>query len=200
MTIDEKPTSLKKCVRSRMMTSPIHMLGIFIIGLAIGLYLSRLLKSEGFSNYDSNGDCNNGSSTSPACPECKQPDMNKYVLKSSIPPCPALPDLSNYILKSECPPVPDLSNYVLKSSIPKQNPVILDCSKCQKPKGECPPCPRSRCPEVTCPPAAKCPTCAPCPRQSCPPAVVKCKAENPVSDSAVRPYLAPLNYRGFGLD
>ena len=183
----------------------IHMLGIFIVGLAIGLYLSRLLKREGFNDYGHDSDsCGNNSSKQrpicPACPDCKQPDMSKYVLKSSIPPCPAIPDLSNYILKSECPPVPDLSNYVLKSSIPKQNPVILDCSKCQKPKGECPPCPRPRCPDVKCPPQVKCPACAPCPRQSCPPAVVKCKAEDAVLDeSLVRPFLSPLSYRGFGM-
>lgn len=176
-----------------MMASPIHMLGVFVIGLAIGLYITRLSKKEGFANgSDSDG--------SPACPDCKQPDMSKYVLKSSIPPCPAVPDLSNYILKSECPPVPDLSNYVLKSSVPKQTPVILDCSKCQKPKGECPPCPRPRCPEVKCPPQTKCPACAPCPRQSCPPAVVKCKAEGvvPSGDSLVKSFLGPMNYTGFG--
>ena len=95
-------------------------------------------------------------------------------------------------------PVPDLSNYVLKSSIPKQNPVILDCSKCQKAKGDCPPCPRARCPEVKCPEPTKCPQCAPCPTMKCPPAVVKCKAEEVVYDSPVRPYMAPLNYYGFG--
>ena len=177
-----------------MIASPIHMLGVFVIGLAVGLYVSRLSKREGFANG-----CN--SDGSPACPDYKQPNMSNYVLKSSIPPCPAVPDLSNYILKSECPPVPDLSNYVLKSSIPKQNPVILDCSKCQKPKGDCPPCPRPRCPELKCPPQNKCPACAPCPRQSCPPAVVKCKAEGvvPSDDSVVKPFLAPLSYRGFGM-
>ena len=199
------------------MRSALHLLGIFIVGLAIGLYFSKFLNkfmNEGFQ--DSNGNCDSCGQASPcgcskpkprpicpACPDCKQPDMSKYVLKSSIPPCPSIPDMSNYILKSECPPVPDLSNYVLKSSIPKQNPVILDCSKCQKPSGECPPCPRPRCPEVKCPEPTKCPTCAPCPRQSCPPAVVKCKADNAVPDSAdsvVRPYLAPLSYRGFGMD
>lgn len=189
------------------MTAPIHMLGIFVVGLAIGLYLSRLSK-EGFDNYSRCNSCGespcgcskpNPRSICPACAECKQPDMNKYVLKSSVPPCPALPDMSNYMLKNECPSVPDLSNYVLKSSIPKQNPVILDCSKCQKPSGECPPCPRARCPEVKCPPATSCPPCAPCPRQSCPPAVVKCRTEEP-SDSMVRPFLAPLSYRGFGMD
>lgn len=160
-------------------------LGILVVGLLIGFYLSPRALQDGFQN--------------PACPECKQPDMSKYVLKSSIPPCPAVPDMSNYILKSECPPVPDLSNYILKSSVPKQQPVVLDCSKCQKPKGECPPCPRARCPETKCPEPTKCAPCAPCPRQTCPPAVVKCKAENAVDDSLVRPYLAPMSFRGFGM-
>ena len=195
------------------MASIIHMIGVFIIGLAIGLYFSKMLSQEGFQDSPCEN-CGKMDSCEcptpkrrpshrphPACPDCKQPDMSKYVLKSSIPPCPQLPDLSNYILKSECPPVPDLSNYVLKSSIPRQGPVILDCSKCQKAKGECPPCPRPRCPEVKCPPPTKCPACVPCPRSTCPPAVVKCKAEEviPDGDSPVRPYLAPLNFRGFGM-
>ena len=191
------------------MISRIRILGVVIIILLVGVYFT--CGKEGFSNGKC-GTCGEGSPCGckkpdprmicPACAECKQPDMSKYVLKSSIPPCPAVPDLSNYILKSECPPVPDLSNYVLKSSIPKQNPVILDCSKCQKPKGECPPCPRPRCPEVKCPPPTKCPSCAPCPRQTCPATVVKCKTEDAISpsESVVRPYLAPLSYRGFGMD
>lgn len=192
--------------------SIIHLVGIFLVGLAIGVYVSKFRK-EGFEDYEAKCDsCGEISPCKcskpkprpicPACPDCKQPDMSKYVLKSSIPPCPALPDMSNYILKSECPPVPDLSNYVLKSSIPKQNPVILDCSKCHKPKGECPPCPRPRCPEVKCPPPTKCPACAPCPRPTCPPAVVKCKAEEvvPPNETLVRPFLSPLSYRGFGMD
>jgi hypothetical protein len=197
-------------VTNRMTSSLIHIAGIFVIGLAIGLFCSKWLQQENFENYS--GTCDSCGVPSPcgcpkprprpvhpACPECKQPNMSKYVLKSSIPPCPALPDMSNYILKSECPPVPDLSNYVLKASIPKQNPVILDCSKCQKAKGECPPCPRPRCPEVKCPEPTKCPSCAPCPRTKCPPAVVKCKAETqPQNDSLVRPYLAPLDSTFFG--
>lgn len=164
---------------------------VFLVGLLLGIYAPQWIQREGFSSDSERPIC-------PACPECKQPNMSKYVLKSSIPPCPAVPDMSNYILKSECPPVPDLSNYVLKSSIPKQQPVVLDCSKCQKPKGECPPCPRPRCPETKCPEPTKCAPCAPCPRQECPPAVVKCKAENAVDDSLVRPYLAPMSFRGFG--
>ena len=184
-----------------MTPSIIHLIGVFIIGLAIGLWFSSMMKKEGFKNHEGD-DAEEGSShrRHPACPECKQPNMSKYVLKSSIPPCPAVPDMSNYILKSECPPVPDLSNYVLKSSVPKQTPVILDCSKCHKPKGDCPPCPRPRCPEVKCPPPTKCPACTPCPRATCPPAIVKCKAEDVETDSLIRPYLAPLSYRGFGTD
>ena len=196
-----------------MTSSVLHLLGIFVIGIVIGLLFSKFIKQEGFENggmQDSScGSCGQASpcgcdapkpKPSPACPECKQPNMSKYGLKSSIPPCPAVPDMSNYILKSECPPVPDLSNYVLKSSIPKQTPVLLDCSKCNKGSGECPPCPRPRCPEVKCPVATKCPTCAPCPRTVCPPATVKCKTEDAVSDSIIRPYLTPLSHRGFGMD
>ena len=57
--------------------------------------------------------------------------------------------------------------------------------------------------EVKCPEPTKCPACAPCPRATCPPAVVKCKAEEPDdswSESLIRPYMAPLSYRGFGTD
>lgn len=194
-----------------MFSTKLQCVAALILGILIGMYAPQWIQRDGF--HDGPGPCESCGQNSPcscdnpkprrpicpACPECKQPDMSKYVLKSSIPPCPAVPDMSNYILKSECPPVPDLSNYVLKSSIPKQQPVVLDCSKCQKPKGECPPCPRPRCPEVKCPEPTKCAPCAPCPRQSCPPAVVKCKAENAVDDSLVRPYLAPMSFRGFGM-
>ena len=155
----------------------IHMLGLFVVGIAVGLFLSRFRK-EGFQNLgemqcDSCGD---------KCP-CKCPKP------APRPICPAMPECKQ----------PDMSKYVLKSSIPRNGPVILDCSKCNKPKGECPPCPRARCPDVKCPPPTKCPACAPCPRSVCPPAVVKCKAEDVVTDT-VRPYLAPLSYRGFGMD
>lgn len=131
------------------------------------------------------------------CPPCREPDMSKYVLKSSIPPCQACPDMSNYMLKTECPPTPDLSKYVLKSSIPKQQPVIIDNSACKKESGECPPCPRPRCPTVKCPTCPSCPAPAPCPRPVCPQTTVKCKAE-PDTQSTVRPFLAPLNFGAFG--
>lgn len=181
-----------------------------LLGVLLGLILSKSFLSsgsvsEGFATVPICSSCSNPSpcgcgSQRPVCapcPPCREPDMSKYVLKSTIPPCPAMPDLSKYMLKTECPPVPDLSKYVLKSSVPKPQPVVLDCSKCNKPSGECPPCPRPRCPEVKCPPPTRCPAPAPCPRQVCPPTVVKCKAEE-AQTSTVRPYLAPLNIQGFG--
>lgn len=135
--------------------------------------------------------------TTAPCPPCREPDMSKYILKSQVPPCPTGPDLSQYMLKTECPPVPDLSKYVLKSSIPRPQPVIIDNSSCKKDAGECPPCPRPRCPEVKCPPPTKCAPPAPCPRPVCPPTVVKCKSEEQAVPT-VRPFLAPLNQQIFG--
>jgi len=188
----------------------LHLVMTFLAGLILGYLIKRskgglLSNIDGFTGAASSAYCGSCKKECPctcpmprpSCPPCRAPDLSMYVLKSSIPPCPTCPDLSNYMLKTECPPVPDLSKYVLKSSIPKQGPIILDCSKCKKPSGECPPCPRPRCPEVKCPAPTKCAPCAPCPRQECPPAVVKCKAEE-VPTSTVRPYLAPLNVGGFG--
>jgi hypothetical protein len=134
------------------------------------------------------------------CPRTMEPDLSKYILKSQVPSTNSLmPDMTNYMLKTECPPVPDLSKYVLKSSIPKPQPVIIDNSSCMKEAGECPPCPRPRCPEVKCPAPTKCPPPAPCPRPVCPPTVVKCKSEESTAGSTVRPFLAPLNMGGFGM-
>jgi len=107
-------------------------------------------------------------------------------------------DMSNYMLKTECPPVPDLAQYVLKSSIPPAQPIIIDTSADMGKKcGDCPPCPRPRCPEIKCPPPTVCPACPPCARASCPQTVVKCKAEDR-DDSPVRPFLAPLSGPSFG--
>jgi len=182
-----------------------HLIGLLVAGIVLGMILKGTY-SEGFqAQLDLCGSCNQQMpcgcekpTPRQTCPPCREPDLSRYVLKSTVPSCPTVPDLSNYILKSEVPPVPDLSNYVLKSSIPKPQPVILDCSKCNQPKGECPPCPRPRCPEVKCPAPTQCPPPAPCPRQVCPPSVVKCKAETPQEDG-IRPFLAPLNFTGFGL-
>jgi hypothetical protein len=189
-----------------MKVSIFHLAAALLVGIVVGTLLGkRVGRREGFVGGTSASceDCGKSSpchcpKPRPVCPPCREPDMSKYVLKATIPPCPTCPDMSQYMLKTECPPVPDLSKYVLKSSIPKQAPVILDCSKCKKPGGECPPCPRARCPDVKCPEPTKCPPCAPCARATCPPAVVKCKAQE-MPSSTVRPYLAPLNFSGFGL-
>ena len=148
-------------------------------------------------NWPCNG-CGARRPVCPPCPPCREPDLSKYVLKSSVPPCPTCPDMSQYMLKTECPPTPDLSKYILKSSVPKPQPIIIDSSACKKECGECPPCPRPRCPDIKCPPPTKCPPPAPCPRPVCPPQVVKCRAEEGNSQT-VRPFLAPLSMPGFGM-
>jgi hypothetical protein len=168
---------------------------VFIVGVLIGYFFNKTAAKEGFSELVLTGNQTCTSCGSSSCPPV--PDLSKYVLKSSIPPPPKCPDMSLYMLKTECPPVPDMSQYVLKSSIPKQEPVIIDNSSCKKDCGECPPCPRPRCPEIKCPPPTVCPACPPCPRQACPETKVKCKAEE-VSSSPVRPYLAPLDFGVFG--
>lgn len=50
------------------------------------------------------------------CDITKNKDIDKYVLKSSIPPCP---DMSQYAKKSMVQPTPDMSKYILKTEIPK---------------------------------------------------------------------------------
>ena len=133
--------------------------------------------------------------SAPSCPTCAEPDPSKWVLKATVPPCPPMPDRSKYMLKTECPPLPDMSKYVLKSSVPKCPPCISTCSKPCK-IGECPPCPRPRCPVVKCPEPRACPacpsaTCAPCPEPD-----IKCKATYEPS-TPVRPMLASTSSFGF---
>jgi hypothetical protein len=178
---------------------------IFLLGVLAGYLLLNLTTKEGFqtvpstpsipqcSNCGGHYPCNEHPESRGQCPMCPPyPDMSKYILKSSIPPAPTCPDMSQYMLKTECPPVPDLSQYVLKSSVPKPQPIIVDSSACKGQCGECPPCPRPRCPDVKCPAPTVCPKPAPCPRMSCPTQTVKCKAEDTKPDT-VRPFLAPLS-------
>lgn len=54
-----------------------------------------------------------------SCKRCditKNKDIDKYVLKSSVPPCP---DMSQYAKKSMLQPSPDMNKYMLKSELPK---------------------------------------------------------------------------------
>jgi hypothetical protein len=201
--------------RGIMRLTTLHIALMVVAGLVLGYYFGQrrttiTVKKEGFAGfqlgenprcskcgggYPCSG-CGNAASR-PTCPPCREPDLSKYVLKTSVPPCPSCPDMAQYMLKTECPPSPDLSKYVLKSSIPKPQPVIIDSSACKKECGECPPCPRPRCPDIKCPPPTKCSPPAPCPRPVCPPQVVKCRAEEGSTDS-VRPFLAPLSWSTFG--
>lgn len=128
------------------------------------------------------------------CPACPLPDPSKWVLKSTIPPCPAMPDMSKYMLKTECPPLPDMSKYVLKSSVPKCPPCISTCSKPCK-IGECPACPRPRCPVVKCPEPKACPACPAASCAPCPEPNIQCKAD--YQKSNVRPMLASTSTFGF---
>lgn len=113
--------------------------------------------------------------TSPACiptatpptPTCIQPppkadcnkcditsnrDIDKYILKSSIPPCP---DMSEFITKNMMNANPDLSDYILKSEIKACEKV--DTSQYIL-KNQIPACP-------TCPTCPECPICPICPPQ-----------------------------------
>jgi len=191
------------------------MVAVVILGIAIG-YASRglLIKPvETFndfvpppdvlidipiepSSYDMNTPGGGGCSAAPgAKAPCPSPDPSKWVLRATIPPCPAQPDLSKYMLKTECPPLPDMSKYVLKSSVPKCPPCIAGCSKPCK-IGDCPPCPRPRCPVVQCPEPKPCPSCPVAECKPCPEPRVKCSADY-VPDSQVRPMLASTSAFGF---
>jgi hypothetical protein len=87
-----------------------------------------------------------------SCDITRHPDIDKYVLKSSVPPCP---DLRNYALKSSLSPDVDMSNYILKSDM-EACPPRLDISDYIH-KNSIPACPQ-------CPVIPKCPisTCSSC--------------------------------------
>jgi len=130
----------------------------------------------------------------PPCPSCPTPDLSQWIKKSAVPPCPPLPDMSKYMLKTECPPLPDMSKYVLKSAVPKCPPCISTCSKPCK-IGECPPCPRPRCPVVKCPEPKSCPACPAAQCEPCPEPNIQCKAAYQPSNP-VRPMLASTSTFG----
>jgi len=140
------------------------------------------------------GSCGCPTNGTANCPACPLPDPSKWVLKSTVPACPPLPDMSKYMLKTECPPLPDMSKYVLKSSVPKCAPCISTCSKPCK-IGECPPCPRPRCPVVKCPEPKACPACPAASCAPCPEPNIQCKAD--YQNYNVRPMLASTNTFGF---
>jgi len=200
-------------------------MGLLVVAIVYAVRASKRNTVDGFSNGgDGSGDCDRckkprpcgcpppaaaaascggcgkskpcGCPTNglPNCPACPLPDPSKWVLKSTIPACPPLPDMSKYMLKTECPPLPDMSKYVLKSSVPKCPPCISTCAKPCK-IGECPPCPRPRCPVVKCPEPKSCPACPAASCAPCPEPNVQCKAD--YQSYNVRPMLASTNTFGF---
>jgi len=161
-----------------------------IVALFVGFYLGRIRNTnEGFVTPSN---CGKPSSSSTSWSD---PDPSKWVLKATVPPCPPMPDMSKYMLKSECPPQPDMSKYVLKSSVPHCPPCISTCSKPCK-IGECPPCPRPRCPVVNCPEPKACPACPAAQCAPCPEPRIKCNAAYEPS-TPVRPMLASTATFGF---
>jgi hypothetical protein len=148
-----------------------------------GCRVDKYAPGEGFDN------------SCPPCAPCAEPDHTKWVLKASVPPCPPRPDMTKYMLKTECPPHPDMSKYVLKTSVPKCPPCISTCSKPCK-IGECPPCPRPRCPVVKCPEPKACPACPEARCEPCPEPDIKCKAMYEPG-TPVRPMLASTSTFGF---
>lgn len=190
-------------------------LAAVVAALIIGYALGLRKQSEGFSDCavdndedlcprcemktpcgcPKRGPSGSDGSNGQACPPCHEPDPSKWVLKSTVPPCPPMPDMSKYMLKTECPPQPDMSKYTLKSSVPNCPPCISTCSKPCK-IGDCPPCPRPRCPVVQCPEPKACPACPAAMCAPCPEPNIKCKAAYEPRDP-VRPMLASTSTFGF---
>jgi len=191
--------------------------GILFLGVLLGFFL-RQSRTEGFvdvtetsCNICQKNPCNcrrkssvcgpGGSvdGTSSGTSSGSNIDMSKYILKASVPPCPSLPDMTSYMLKSECPAPPDMTKYILKSAAPACPPCISTCNKPCK-IGECPPCPRPRCPVVQCPEPKSCPPCASVEPPRCPDPTVSCKAQyagagagSMSSDWLVRPMLSTIH-------
>ena len=175
-----------------------------LLAVVAGYLIGRRGANEGFQSYPC-GACGRprpcgcpppgpgGGGRS--CPPCPEPDPSLWVLKATVPPCPPMPDMSKYMLKTECPSVPDMSKYVLKSSVPQCPPCISTCSKPCK-IGECPPCPRPRCPIVKCPEPKACPACPAAQCAPCPEPRIKCNAAYDPS-TPVRPMLASTSTFGF---
>lgn len=126
---------------------------LVLVCIIIYLVYVNYFKVEGYKNYKYTNkyhccvknkcgckDSNECEKPKLVCPS-NCPDLSKYILKSSIPPCPPKPDMSQYVLKSSIPPMPDMSKYVLKSSVPP-----CRCPRCPT----CPPCPKHKYDLVIC--------------------------------------------------
>ena len=182
-----------------------QIIAVFFVGLLLGVLFARVYKYEGFVNVTERNcnvcknpvpscNCVPNRPPAPPCDRCPKIDWSKYILKASIPPCLPQPDMSRYMLKSDCPAPPDMSRYILKSAVPPCPPCISTCNKPCK-IGECPPCPRPRCPVVTCPEPKSCAPCAVVEPPRCPDPKVSCKADYQPDNEPwmVRPLLASIS-------
>ncbi len=176
---------------------------IFIVGYFVGRATIPKISgvSEGFDNASYNRPLgmqeeNVVEGFDEQCPDKNEcvPDPEKYVLRSTVPPCMTCPDMSKYMLKTECPALPDMSKYVLKSSVPKCPPCV--CANAKPARiGSCPP--PQRCPVCPPPPEPKpCPACPEVVVKPCDQPKINCKAEYK-PDSAPRPLLASTSAFGF---
>jgi hypothetical protein len=142
----------------------IHLLLILFVTLFVGMGLGYTV-SEGFQSGDA----------------------RRYRCREYI-------DMSKYMLKTECPALPNMEEYVKKSEVPPCPPCICSCSKpCNV--GKCPPCPRVRCPAertAKCPPCPECPAvrASPCPQ---PEIVIKEVQTDRGGPWRVRPAISPID-------
>ena len=99
--------------------------------------------------------CNGGNKDCRFADITKNVNIDKYVLKSSIPPCP---DLTEYAKKNQIPPYPfNKDEWIRKSAIPPC-PSLPDMTKWIR-KSEIPKCEKQECPQCpVCPIAPTCPT------------------------------------------
>jgi len=144
------------------------------------------------------------------CTVSNAEDRDKYLHKSDIPAPPPEIDMNKYILKSSIPPEKvcppqkeiDYSKYVLKSTIPppQKCPACI-CPKVKVSAGlcrKCPPPPMCPAPEA-CPPLPNCPEPKPCPvpkdKLLCP-ASPRCPNPPPINipESRVNPNVSQIKY------
>lgn len=137
--LPEEPIKIKKCESKIDIIPPFNPKPIEQDDMCIE-------KDRCKTNKDKDHDCYN-------CDILSNKDIHKYVLKSSVPPCP---DTSKFATKNMVENCPDISKYILKSEIPTcekidQSNYIL--------KTDVPACPK-------CPICPVCPVCPVCPEPS----------------------------------
>jgi hypothetical protein len=123
----------------------------------IGSNNTSLSSGNSCNNSSSSENSGNNTSTLPNdnCSNydiTKNKDIDKYVLKSSVPPCQ---DMSEFVTKNMMNANPDLSDYILKSEVKPCEESKIDISKYIL-KSDVPACP-------TCPICPECPICPVCP-------------------------------------